>query len=93
MDCLRLPPLTDIEKLLLSGVRMYANVLKVVAPSTAGKKEWQHVQLRAHFITFLHQGRDAFTSYVGKALSAEQRVTNFLETVRRRRTIPKVPLR
>ena len=55
MDCLRLPPLTDIEKLLLSDVRMYANVLKVVAPSTAGKKEWQHVQLRgrAHFITFL----------------------------------------
>ena len=93
MDCLKLPPLTDIEKLLLSDVRMYANVLKVVAPSTAGKKEWQHVQLRAHFITFLHQGRDAFTSYVGKALSAEQRVTNFLETVRRRRTIPKVPLR
>ena len=93
MDCLKLPPLTDIEKLLLSDVRMYANVLKVVAPSTVGKKEWQHVQLRAHFITFLHQGRDAFTSYVGKALSAEQRVTNFLETVRRRRTIPKVPLR
>jgi hypothetical protein len=93
MDCLQLPPLTDIEKLLLSDVRMYANVLKVVAPSTAGKKEWQHVQLRAHFITFLHQGRDAFTSYVGKALSAEQRVSDFLDTVRAPCTTPKVPLR
>lgn len=93
MDCLQLPPLTDIEKLLLSDVRMYANVLKVVAPSTAGKKEWQHVQLRAHFITFLHQGRDAFTSYVGKALSAEQRVSDFLDTVRAPCATPKVPLR
>ena len=93
MDCLQLPSLTDIEKLLLSDVRMYANVLKVVAPSTAGKKEWQHVQLRAHFITFLHQGRDAFTSYVGKALSAEQRVSDFLDTVRAPCATPKVPLR
>ena len=93
MDCLQLPPLTDSEKLLRSDVRMYANVLKVVAPSTAGKKEWQHVQLRAHFITFLHQGRDAFTSYVGKALSAEQRVSDFLDTVRAPCAIPKVPLR
>ena len=93
MDCLQLPSLTDIEKLLLSDVRMYANVLKVVAPSTAGKKEWQHVQLRAHFITFLHQGRDAFTSYVGKALSAEQRVSDFLDTVRAPCATPKVSLR
>ena len=82
-DCLKLPPLTDIEKLILSDMRMYANVVKVAAPSMSDKKDWQHVQLRGHFITFVHQGRDAFTSYIGRALSAEQRVSDFLDLVSR----------
>ena len=74
-----LPPLTDIEKVLLADVRMYAMVVKVVAPSNRKKEQWQHMKLRGHTIFFVQSGTEAAQAFVERTI--DQRVTDLLHKV------------
>ena len=81
-ETLELPPLSELEQLVLSDVRMYALVWMVVAPSTAKEKEWQRVKLKGHSIAFVQSGLQSFETYVGKSISIEDRVNDLLDKAR-----------
>ena len=81
VDVLGLPEPTDIERLLLSDVRMYGEVRKVVAPDekTRQPEAWQHVHLKGHAIKFIHSGVERVVDAFN--YSVETRVTDLLQKV------------
>ena len=56
LEKLGLPELSMVEKLLLSDVRPYGQVVKVAAPGNKNKEAWQHMKLKGHWIAFMHSG-------------------------------------
>ena len=82
LSAMGLPELTDVEKLLLSDVRPYGVVIKVVSPcSTKERPEtWLHDKLRGHFISFLHDGPDEVGKFVANTI--RNRKADFLKKVK-----------
>ena len=77
LDILGLPEPSALERLVLSDVRMYANVKKVVAPSNNKHKDWQHAKLTGHSIAFLHSG----PGEAAKFLEFSERIDDVLRKV------------
>jgi hypothetical protein len=86
LDELSLPELSDIEKVLLGDVRMYAMVVKVVVASNKKHEEWQHTKLRAHTIFFVQSGTEAATSFLERTI--DERVRDLLQKVHSTRCCP-----
>ena len=82
VDALGLPEPTEIERLLLSDVRMYGEVKKVAAPDEKARlpEEWQHVFLKGHSIKFVHSGVERVVEVLSHAVEA--RVVDLLQKVR-----------
>jgi hypothetical protein len=79
-EALGLPELSDVEKLLLSDVRLYAVVWKVAASSNKGHVDWQHVKLKGHTIFFVQKSTERLWSFLER--SFRQRVEDLLHKVR-----------
>ena len=79
LEKLGLPELSDIEKILLADVRMYAVVLKVVAESNKKHEDWQHAMLRGHTIFFVQSGTETAATFIERSI--EQRVEDLLQKV------------
>ena len=80
LDVLKLPELSDIEKMVLSNERMYAVVQKVAAESNERKEDWQRMRLKGHSLGFVHSGPEAFAQKV--TTSIEERKEEVLSKVR-----------
>ena len=80
IDVLQLPDPSDIERLLLSDVRPYGTVVKLVAPSNTKESKWQHAKLKGHFVHFLHTGPTALHRVL--SLSFAERKADVLRKAR-----------
>ena len=69
LELMGLPEPSELEKMVLSDVRVYGRVVKIVADSNSQKADWQHKMLRGHFITFIHSGPAEFAAYVRHSIA------------------------
>ena len=88
VDALGLPEPSEIERVLLSDVRIYGEVKKVVAPDESFRSpgEWQHVHLKGHCIKFVHSGVEQLAQGINRTLDA--RVSDLLQKVQLGSTCP-----
>ena len=72
LDVLGLPEPSEIERLILSNVRTYAQVVKVVPKHDPGRSrtpdEWHRAKLQGHFISFLQEGPEAAANWVTETM-------------------------
>ena len=82
LSAMALPELSDVEKLLLSDVRLYGVVLKVVSPCSKENRPdaWLHDKLKGHFISFLHDGPNEVGKFVANTI--RERKADFLKNVK-----------
>ena len=82
LTVLGLPPLSDIERLLLSDVRMYAIVQKIVGPDwdQKNKPHWHKMKAVGHFIAFMHSGPKAVEQFFAQTMA--ERVEDLVRKVR-----------